>query len=83
MEIDRKRIAAVRTLEVLGHSYSNGEWLAPAAVAGTPLPVTTDTACMEGSHEAGELKAIVDLIEACEAMWGPLDRDPDVPEGKG
>jgi hypothetical protein len=33
-----------------------------AAAAGTPLPMTA---------EAGELKGIVDLIEACEGKWGP------------
>ena len=81
MEIDRKRIAAMRTLEVLGYSYCNGEWLAPAAAAGTPPPMAADAGkftqrmdalagCIEGSAEAGELKAIVDLIEACEVLWG-------------
>ena len=98
MDIDRKRIAAVRTLEVLGYSYCNGEWLAPAAAAGTPPPMAAEAdamhgklmqrmdvlaGCIEGSAEAGELKAIVDLIEACEAKWGPLGKDANVPGGKG
>jgi len=29
MDIDRQRISAVRTLEAIGYSYINGEWLAP------------------------------------------------------
>jgi hypothetical protein len=97
MEIERKRITAVRTLEVLGYSYCNGEWLAPAAANGTPLsmaaeahamhgnleqPMDALAGCMEGSAEASELKAIVDLIEACEAKWGPMGKDPNVPRGK-
>jgi hypothetical protein len=38
---------------------------------------------LAGSAEASELKAIVELIEACEAMWGPLGKDPNVLGGKG
>ena len=96
MEIDRKRIAAERAFEVLGYSYCNGEWLAPAAAAGTPPPMAAEAdvgkftqrmdalaGCIEGSAEAGELKAIVDLIEACEAKWGPLGKEANVPGGKG
>jgi hypothetical protein len=67
MEIDGKRIAAVRTLEALGYTYCKGEWLAPAAVADTLPRITAEEA---------ELKAIVDLIEACEAKWGPLGKEP-------
>jgi len=83
MEIDRKRIAAVRTLEMLGYAYRNGEWIAPAAVAGTPVPMIAAADAMqgmlmrradalpgrmEGSAEEDELKGIVDLIEAFEAF---------------
>jgi hypothetical protein len=97
MEIERKRIAAVRTLEVLGYSYCNGEWLATAAATGTPLSMTAEAHAMhgklaepmdalagrmEGSAEASELKAIVDLIEACEAKWGPIGKDSNLPRGK-
>jgi hypothetical protein len=86
------RIAAVRTLEALGYSYCKGEWRVPAT--GTPPPATAEVdathsklmqqvvaiaGCMEVSAEAGELKAIVDLIEACEAKWGRLKE----PGGKG
>jgi len=91
MEIDRKRVAAVRTLEALGYTYCKGEWLAPPAVAGTPLRMTAEVdatqgkfmqrldavaGCTEGSSEEAELRAIVDLIEACECTWGPLGKDP-------
>jgi hypothetical protein len=83
MEIDRKRIAAVRTLETLGYTYRNGEWTAPAAAAGTPVPMIGEAddmhgmlmrradalpGCTEGSAEEDELKGIVDLIEAFEAF---------------
>jgi hypothetical protein len=83
MEIDRKRIAAVRTLETLGYAYRNGEWMAPTAVAGTPVPLIAEAddmhgmlirradalpGCTEGSAEEDELKGIVDLIEAFEAF---------------
>lgn len=80
MDTDRKRIAVVHTLEVVGYSYCNGEWFAPAAAAGTPPPMAAD---IEGSAEAGEFKAIVDLIEACEVKWGPLGKEANLPGGKG
>jgi hypothetical protein len=32
--------------------------------------------CMDGSSEEAELRAIVDLIEACEAKWGPVSVHP-------
>jgi hypothetical protein len=101
MEIDRKHIAAVGTLETLGYTYCKGKWLAPAAVASTPeadamrgMPMQrleAFAACTEGSSEEAKLRAIVEaelgaiveLIEACEAQWGPLGKDPSVPGGKG
>jgi hypothetical protein len=85
MEIDRKLIAAVRTLEKLGYAYRNGEWMAPAAVAGRPSPMIAEAeathgmligradplpGCTEGSVEEDEFKGIVDLIEAFEAFAG-------------
>ena len=89
MEIDRKRIAAVRTLETLGYSYRNGEWMAPTAVALTPVLMWRADArpgCTDGSVEDDELKEIVDLIEAFEAFAAKrcsLDKDPNEPGGKG
>lgn len=83
MDIDRKRVAAVCTLETLGYAYRNGEWIAPAKVAGTPVPMIVDSDAMhgmlmqradalpgyvEGLTEEDELKGIVDLIEAFEAF---------------
>jgi hypothetical protein len=29
MDIDRQRVAAVQTLEALGYSYRNNEWVSP------------------------------------------------------
>jgi hypothetical protein len=76
LDIDRKRIAAVRALEALGYGYQCGEWVPPAA---PPLPLTAEAdavhgvadalaGCTEGSEEEVELKAIVDVIEAYEAQ---------------
>jgi hypothetical protein len=94
MDIDRKRIAAVRVLEALGYAYSGGEWLVPAGTAATPLSLMAKAdamhgalmrradalaGCLEGSDEEAELKAIVDLIEAYEARRWPLGKDPNVP----
>jgi hypothetical protein len=98
MDIDRKRIAAVRALEALGYAYRGGEWLAPAGAAVTPLSVLAKAdamhgvlmrradelaGCAKGSDEETELKAIVDAIEAYEAKRWPLGKDPNVPGGKG
>jgi hypothetical protein len=98
MEIDRKRIAAVRALEALGYAYRGGEWLAPAGAAATPLSLIDKAdamhgalmrradalaGCPEGSDEEDELRATVDLIEAYEQKRWPLGKDPNVPGGKG
>jgi hypothetical protein len=51
MDIDKQRISAVRTLEALGYSYSNGEWLPSGAVTGAvgaPLPFTAEADAMHG-----------------------------------
>jgi hypothetical protein len=83
MDLDRKRIAAVRTLEALGYSFRNNEWMSPAAVGAAPLSLTAEAValhgmlmrqadalagCTEGSEEETELKAIVDLVEAYEIL---------------
>ena len=96
MDIDRKRIAAVRTLERLGCGYSSGEWMPSAGASPSRqladadsmhgmLMLRADTlaGCAEGSDEEAEFKAIVDAIEAYEAKRWPLGRDPSVPGGKG
>jgi hypothetical protein len=98
MDIDRKRIAAVHALEALGYAYIGGEWLAPAGAAAAPLSLMDKAdamhgalmrradalaGCLEGSDEEGELKTIIDLLEAYEAKRWPLGKDPTVPGGKG
>jgi hypothetical protein len=96
MDVDRKRIAAVRTLERLGYGYSNGEWLLPAGASPSRQLTEADTmhgmlmrradvlaGCTESSDEEAELKAIVDAIEAYEARRRPLGKDPMVSGGKG
>jgi hypothetical protein len=92
MDVDRKRIAAVRALEALGYRHHDGEWLPAAA---PPLPLTWEAdamhgalmrradalaGCQEGSGEETELKAIVDLLEAYESKRWPLGKEPG---GKG
>jgi hypothetical protein len=98
MDIDKQRISAVRTLEAIGYRYRDGEWMAPGAAVGSPLPFTAEAdaihgmlmlradalaGCTENSEEETELQAIVDLIEAYEVKRWPLGRDPNVPGGKG
>jgi hypothetical protein len=98
MNVDRQRVAAVRTLQALGYLYWDGEWV-PPATATTPLSLLAEA---DAQHAAlmrradalagrtevaptreGELEAIVDAIEAYEARRWPLGKDPAVPHGKG
>ena len=64
MDIDRKRIAAVRTLERLGYGYSNGGWMRPASASPSRQLAEADSThgmlmrranaladCTEGSDE--------------------------------
>jgi hypothetical protein len=89
-------IAAIQTLEGLGYTYRDGEWL-PTVVA-PPLPLTAEAdavhgmlmrradaldRCSKGSDEEGELETIVDLLKAYEARRWPLAKDPAVLGGNG
>jgi len=80
VDIDKQRIAAVRTLQTLGYGYENDEWRPPTTDAATPLSSLAEADALhavlmrradalagyqEGSGEE-ELKAIVDLIESYE-----------------
>jgi hypothetical protein len=95
MDIDKQRIAAVRTLEALGYGYHGDQWVPPTAATPSPLPMTAEAdalhgammrradalaGCTEGAADAAELKAIVDLIEAYEAKRWPEGKEPG---GKG
>ena len=97
MNVDRQRVAAVRTLQALGYLYWEGEWIPPATAA-EPVSLLAEAdaqhaalmrradtlaGCTEGSVEEAELKGIVDAIEAYEARRWPLGKDPTVPGGKG
>jgi hypothetical protein len=96
MDIDRKRIAAVRALEALGYRYRDGEWSPPACPSPARQLAEADAmhgmlmrradalaGCTERSDEELKLKAIVDAIEAYEVKRWPLGRDPAVLGGKG
>jgi hypothetical protein len=91
--IDKQRIAAVRKLEQLGYTFAD-DWHPPAGVtATTPTSAQVDAmhvllvrradaleGCTEGSEEERELAAIVDAIEAYEALRWPNGK---VDGGKG
>ena len=95
MSIDKQRIEAVRTLEVLGYTFAGDKWrradndAAPAAL----VPAEADAlhallvmradelvGCTEGSDDERELGAITDAIEAYEAVRWPEGK---IPGGKG
>jgi hypothetical protein len=91
--IDKQRVAAVQMLEALGYSFQGGEWV-PASAPPRPFMTAQGDVmhgvlvkradalegCTEGSDEEAELKRIVDVIEAYEAVrW----RTGKVNGGKG
>jgi hypothetical protein len=89
--IDRQRIAAVRTLEAMGYVFRE-EWIAPTCQT-SPATAEADAmhalivlradqldGCTEGSPEETEIKAIAEALEAYEAKRGP---DGKAPGGKG
>jgi len=51
MDIDRMRIAAVRTLERFGYGYSNGEWMPRINI---PWIESASASCREGEGQAGD-----------------------------
>jgi hypothetical protein len=95
MDIDRKRIAAVRILEAMGYNFRNGEWLPVSAATPSSVPMTFEAdamhgalmrradaliGCAEGLDDEAELNAILGLIEAYEVKRWPLGKEPG---GKG
>lgn len=94
--IDRQRIEAVKTLEVLGYEFAAGAWSPPAAhrvgKAGMASEVLESLhtllvqradqlqGCVEGSAEAAELAAITEAVQAYEALRWPEGK---IPGGKG
>jgi hypothetical protein len=89
-DIDRQRVTAVRTLQMMGYLFRDGDWVAPAANGNTSeadrlhalLVMRADqlAGCTEGSREADELGAIAEALEAYEAIRWP---DGKVPGGEG
>jgi hypothetical protein len=90
--IDKQRVAAVRKLEQLGYTFAGDDWM-HSADGGRSAPAITDAlhallvkraddleGCPEGSDEERDLAAIVDAIEAYEAVRWPLGRSQG---GKG
>ena len=84
--IDRQRISAVRTMEVLGYSFDGIEWRAPLSTEIAPISMQAEAdamhallvlradkleGCTEGSEEEAELKNIVGAVTAYEAKRWP------------
>jgi hypothetical protein len=49
MDLDKKRIAAVRALEALGCSYRNNEWVSQDALGAMLLPQTFEADAIHGA----------------------------------
>jgi hypothetical protein len=89
-DIDRQRVAAVKTLQELGLIWSQGAWqkmpqgdlVAEADAMHAMLVHRADAldGCLEGSAQDAELEAIADVLGAYEAKRWPLGR---IPGGKG
>ena len=82
-EIDRRRIAAVSTLEALSYTFRTGRWHPPLHGPFTAVP-EADTmhslllqradaliGCTDGSADQDELEAIGEALEAYEAVRWP------------
>ena len=87
--IDRQRIAAVRTLEAMGYVFRDHEWTGPTISSTFEsdtlhalLVLRADAleGCSRNSEEARELAMIAEGLEAYEAVRWP---DGKVPGGKG
>jgi hypothetical protein len=87
--IDKQRIAAVRSLEAIGYVFHDHDWIGPT----TPATFEADAmhallvlradqleGFAEDAPEEAEFKAIADALEAYEARRWP---DGKVPGGKG
>ena len=92
-EIDRQRVAAVRTLKTLGYSFSDGEWTGARLGSVRSIEAEADAmhslliqradaliGCTDSSVDQDELEAIGEAIEAYEAIRWP---DGKVNGGKG
>jgi hypothetical protein len=91
-DIDRQRIAGVKTLLAHGFTWHEGRWVKPAALAAPVLPeadalhaLLVDRAdqlmsCTENSSDEDELIAIGEAIEAYELKRWPEGKEPG---GKG
>ena len=87
--IDKQRIAAVRTLEAIGYVFHDHDWIGPTIPATLEadamhvlLVLRADQleGCPENSEEARELAMIAEALEAYECKRWP---DGKVPGGKG
>ena len=91
-DIDRQRIAGVKTLLALGFTWHEGRWVKPAALDAPLLPEADAlhallidradqlVACTENSPDEDELVAIGEAIEAYELKRWPEGKEPG---GKG
>jgi hypothetical protein len=86
-DIDRQRIAGVKTLLTLGFTWHEGRWVQPPTLATSLLPdadalhaLLVDRAdqlmgCIENSADEDELVAIGEAIEAYELKRWPEGKE--------
>jgi hypothetical protein len=90
--IDRQRIAAVKHMEALGYTFSEGDWRAPGPTAPALLDEADAMHALlilradklaggtEGSDKESEFTMLAETVKAYEAKRWP---DGNVPGGKG
>ena len=88
--IDRQRVAAVKTLEAMGYRFRDDKWLAPGETGGMPEADAMHTllirradqldGCTERSAEEQELSVIISAVVAYEEKRWPAGK---IAGGKG
>jgi hypothetical protein len=74
MDIDKQRIAAVRTLQSLGYIFQGGEWIAASAASNPAMPVIPVIPEADAMH--GLLMRCADALAGCEAVGWRIRKCP-------